>query len=254
MGISALKWGNIATISYVRMLLAGIPGIKRNRWAAFYVSVFLCSTIKITFLPMLLLPLFCGRKQWLGAIGCGLASVAGLYSQKLLVPELYARFQQSLHMQAEQMGDVGKGVFAVLFHLLHRLHHENLAVPLAGHATVALAVLALLVYLRRRGYDEKLPEWPALIVAGILFVMPRVNLYDLCVVVPLVYGVAISIVRIPHAQLLYLCLLVISIPPMIYAPNTILNGAVGSLAALVLFFSIAFRLTKETGSTCASAA
>jgi hypothetical protein len=243
-GICALKWGNIATICYVLMLLAGVPGLRRNQWAAFYICVFLCSSVKITFLPMLLLPLFCGRKQWLGTIGCGLACIAGLYSQKFLMPELYARFQNSLHLQAEDMGDVGKSVFGVIFHLLHKLHHENLMLALAGHAAVAIVVLALLVYLRRRGYDQKLQEWPALILAGILFITPRANLYDLCVVVPLVYGAAISIVRIPRARLVYLCLFVISLPPIIYARDTILNGALGSLTALGLFFAIAFKLSK----------
>jgi peptidoglycan biosynthesis protein MviN/MurJ (putative lipid II flippase) len=191
-----------------------------------------------------LLPLFCGRKQWLGAIASGLACLAGLYSQKLLMPELYAQFQNSLHLQAEDMGDVGKGVFGIIFHLLHKLHHENLMLALAGHAAVAIVVLALLVFLRRRGYNQKLPEWPALIVVGILLITPRANLYDLCVLVPLVYGAAISIVQIPRAWLAYLCLFVISLPPIIYARDTILNGAVGSLTALGLFFAIAYKLSK----------
>ena len=247
LGILALKFGNIATLGYTLMLSAAIPGLKRNNWVAFYLGVFLCCSIKITFLPMLLLPLLCGRKQWLGAIGCGLASIAGLYSQKLLVPELYSRFQENLRMQAENMGDVGKGVFAMLFHITHKLNYKSLTVPLLGHAAVALVVLLLLVHLRRIGHDQSLPEWPALVVTGILFTMPRVNYYDLCVVVPLIFVLAIRILRIPAPRLIYLGLFVISIPCMIYARDTILNGVVGSLTALALFFMVAIRLARGSG-------
>jgi hypothetical protein len=242
LGISSLKFGNIASICYLIMILSGALGLKHNQWTVFYFCVFVCATIKITFLPMLLLPVFCGRRQWLGAISCGAACMTGLYLQKLFVPLLYARFQQNLQLQAENMGDVGKGVFAFLFHVLHRLHHESLVLPLIGHVIVTLLVLAALLYLRQCGYNQTLPEWPALTLAGILLIMPRVNFYDLSVFVPLIYAAAIRILPIPRARLVYLCLFVISLPPMIWARDTILNGAVGSLASLVLFFLIAFKL------------
>ena len=236
LGLLALRTGNIAVICWAAMLLAGSLGLIRNRWFVFYVVVFLCCSIKITFLPILLLPALCGRKQWPGIAVCAIAAAAGLWSQRWLAPTLYEHFQRNLKMQASVMGDVGKGAFGILFHILHKAHHHGLLIPIAGYAIVALAVIAALVALSRRGRAGSFVSWPALVLIGILFMTPRVNYYDLCLGFPLAIVMLVRVLEIKNPYLLYVCLFVPSIAFLVRSPDTALNGGYEAMTILVFFF------------------
>ncbi len=244
LGLLALRTGNIAVICWSAMLLAGSLGLIRNRWFVFYAVVFLCCAIKITFLPMLLLPAFCGRKQWPGIAVCAIAAATGLWAQRRFTPTLYEHFQQNLKMQASVIGDVGKGVFGVLFHILHKAHHQEFLIPIAGYAIVALAVIAALVALSRRGCASSFVSWPALVLIAILFMTPRVNYYDLCLGFPLAFVVLVRELGIKNPYVLYVCLFVPSIAFLVRSPDTALNGGYEAMTILVFFFLTYAALAK----------
>jgi hypothetical protein len=244
LGLLALRTGNIAVICWAAMLLAGSRGLIRNRWFVFYVVVFLCCSIKITFLPILLLPALCGRKQWPGIAVCAIAAAAGLWAQRWLTPTLYEHFQRNLKMQGSVMGDMGKGAFGILFHILHKAHHPGLLIPTAGYAIVALAVMAALVALRRRGCAGSFVSWPALVLTGILFMTPRVNYYDLCFGMPLAIVMLVRVLRIKNPYLLYVCLFGPSIAFLVRSPDTALNGGFEAMTILVFFFLTYAGLAK----------
>ena len=62
-GVLAFCGMNVASTLYLLALIAGIPGIRRNRWGWFYLAVIFAASIKISFLALLLLPLLAGRRQ-----------------------------------------------------------------------------------------------------------------------------------------------------------------------------------------------
>jgi hypothetical protein len=249
LGFLAMETANVAVICYGAMVLASSLGLTRNRWLPFYIVVFLACSIKITYLPMLLLPLFCGRKQWLGILACGAASVAGLVSQRWLAPALFNEFVRNLSYHTAEAGDVGKGVFGILFHVLHKSHMQYALIPFAGYGVVALAVVATLTALWRRGYADRFASWPALVVTGVLLSIPRVEYYDLFIGLPLIFTMFVSEMRIRRAYAiyaLYVCLFIPSIVFLERSTDTALNGGYETLIILVMFFCTCNALIRSS--------
>lgn len=92
MGEEALFCCNVATLIYCSVFIAAMPGVLRNRWGWFYLAVIAVTLTKFTLLPLLLLPLFAGKKQWGKSIATA-AVVGVLYVvQKAEWPSLYAGY------------------------------------------------------------------------------------------------------------------------------------------------------------------
>jgi hypothetical protein len=249
LGILAMETANIAVICYGTMLLSASLGLTRNRWLAFYVVAFLACSIKITYLPVLLLPLFCGRKQWPGILACGAAAVTGLVSQRWLAPALFNQFARNLTSRTAAEGDVGKGVFGILFHLLHKSHQHYTFLPFAGYGIVALSVVATLALLWRRGHADRFASWPALVMTGVILSIARIEYYDLFIVLPLTFTMVVSEMRIRRAYAiyaLYLCLFIPSIVFLERSADSALNGGYETLLILVMFFYICNALIKSS--------
>jgi hypothetical protein len=242
LGLLALDTGNIALICYTLMLASAIPGLKRGHWLPFYLAVFCCSMIKITFLPLLVLPLFCGTGQIAAVLVCGSSAIACLEAQARLQPDLFRRFRGLLIRQSMELGDNGKGVFGILFHIAHRLHHTWLIVPMAGFGLVAACVAIGLILVKRRKLDTQLPFWPALVLVGAVFLTPRVNHYDLCVAFPLMFCIACQHMGRLKSLLIYLALLIPSLVVMNRFKDTALNGGFEALVILVTFLVLLGRL------------
>jgi hypothetical protein len=212
LGLLALDTGNIALICYVAALVAGIAGLQRNRWLSFYLIVFCCAAIKITFLPLLFLPLYAGNKQLRRTVLCAAAAIVCLATQAWLLPDLYRRFREIVTRQSTQLGDDGWGVFGILVHVAHKAGSTSLLVPALAYGAVATSILVFLTVMKRKRLDSRLPAWPAIVVASILFLMPRVNYYDLCVGFPLIFCLFTQNWRRANTLLLYLSL---SVPSLI---------------------------------------
>jgi hypothetical protein len=248
LGLLALDTGNIALICYTAMLAAAIPGLEHNRWFLFYVAVFCCSMIKITFVPLLILPLFCGRGQIAAVLWCGSSAIACLEVQAWMLPDLFRRFRGILIRQSMQLGDNGKGVFGILFHIDHRLHDKSLLIPIAGFCLVVMCVGVCLIAGRIRKFDTRFAFWPAVVVVGSLFMTPRVNYYDLCVAFPLMFCIACRNLSAFKAFMIYLGLFIPSLVFLIRLRDNALNGGFEALLILGLFLTALCR-ELATGRT-----
>jgi hypothetical protein len=248
LGFAAFVTGNIAIICYAAMLSAGIRGLRLNRWTLFYLAVFCCSSIKITFLAMLLLPLLCGEGQFFSSAGCAAATLSGLLAQRWISPSLYSRFTKNLEIPA-QSGDVGKSLFGVIFHILHSLNRRGLLIiPTLAYGLAAIAIIAVLGTLRTRGAKRSLPSWYALVLVGILFAMPRLEYYDLCIAFPLAFCIFIDTVVPKYPTLLYLFLSIPSLYFLVRTAGKATNGGVEALAILLFWGWSAYRMLTITVS------
>ena len=235
LGLLSLWFGNIACICWAAMVTAAVYGLERNRWLLFYIAVFVCGSIKITFLPVLLLPCLCGNRQFLKSTFCAALTLAGLEVQALMFPNLFAQFREILTLETTNVGDVGKGAFGIFFHLFHLLHVHGLVLPAAGYLIVALLVLGMLLRLKHIYGDRQPDSWPALVLLGVLFIIPRVQFYDLCLGFPLAFILATRLLRIRRQLLLYAILFLFSLPWFIWTRDRVFNGGYESMLIFVLF-------------------
>jgi hypothetical protein len=236
LGLEAFVTGNIAIICYTVMLLAGVRGLGRNKWTLFYLAVFCCCSIKITFAPMLLLPLLCGEGQLVNSLMCAGASLTGLFAQRWIAPSLYARFTHNIQLQATQLGDVGKGLLGVVFHIFHKLNLPGLLlVPVLVYGVSAIAIVAALVVLKRRGVKALPPSWYALVLVGLLLTLPRPNYYDLCVAFPLAFCLFTDAAKTRQPVFLYLLLAIPSLFFLLRDSNSAFNGGIEVLTILAMW-------------------
>jgi hypothetical protein len=240
LGMLSLWFGNIASICWAAMLAAAIYGLQRNRWLLFYIAVFVCASIKITFLPILLLPCLCGKRQFLKSVACAASALAGIEAQALIFPSLFAQFREILGLETTNLGDVGKGAFGIFFHLFHLLHVHGLVLPAVGYLIVALLVLGMLLRLKQVYGDRQPDSWPALVLIGVLFIIPRVQFYDLCLGFPLAFILATRLLRIRTQLILYAILFLFSLPWFIWTRDRVFNGGYESMLIFVLF-AISYR-------------
>ena len=113
-GVLAFCGMNIASTLYLLAFVAGVPGIRKNRWGWFYLAVFLAAIIKITFLALLLLPVLAGRRQWWRSALCGVAVIAANLGERSLWPSFYAGYQWALRQGILVQQSYGYGIFGVL--------------------------------------------------------------------------------------------------------------------------------------------
>jgi hypothetical protein len=133
-----------------------------------------------------------------------------------------------------ELGDDGKGVFGILFHIAHKLHHESVLLPIAGFGLTAGCVAAGLLVVRRRRLDTQLSFWPALVLVGGIFLTPRVNYYDLCLAFPLVFCIAFQNMAKWKTLLIYLALFLPSLAFMIRGRDTAWNGGLEGIFILMM--------------------
>jgi hypothetical protein len=185
-----LLTGNIANIFYPVALLAGVSGLRRNRWLAFYIVVVLAALIKPTFLALLLLPLLAGRGQWVPSALCVALVLAGYLSQRALMPQAYAAFQRNVYSEIVLRDDAGFNLFNFLHKQGRRIALLNKpAVLSALHLLVIGPLLTAFWLLRRRRFQPAVADlWvPALLVL-IILANPRMQHIDAEVaVIPALY-------------------------------------------------------------------
>jgi hypothetical protein len=242
LGLAALDTGNISLICYASMLAASIQGIQKNNWIAFYIVTFACASIKITMLPMLLLPVFCGMGQVLPSLICAAGASICLQAQAWLLPDLFRNFKLLMTKQILAVGNTGKGIFGILFHIMHNRHGNVLIIPTAGYCMVAAGILLLLAGIRKRKANIGYPYWPGVVLASIFLIIPRVYYYDFCIGFPIVFCVFTETMRRRSVVALYLALQVPSIFFVVRFTFTALDGGFEVLALLTMLLLVVFRL------------
>ena len=240
-GVLALAGMNIASILYCLAFIAGIPGIKRNRWEWFYLAVFFAAIIKVTFLALLLLPLLAGKRQWLRSIACGALVVAVNFGQRLIWPDLYAGYQWALHQGILIQQSYGYGVFGVLASYHHTTNPKVGAGPYIVSLLISLGLFAAMLLLRRRlerlGQSITNPIWLALIVVAVILVNPREMQYD--VDIALFAGFVLWAYAVRARRLLIL--MTVLFLPSLLVPLVVLNPHLHGFYETALAFA-AFAL------------
>ena len=182
----ALFSGNISGILYASALIAGISGIRNNRWAWFYFVVLTGSLIKIPFASLLLLPLLLGERQLLKSSATAAAALLGTLLQKAAWPDLYRNYVDAVRFQVINRADYGFGIVGSsrLYHLGSHvpLIHDNIGYVL--HIALVGALILGLCVLRkvRRGVLSG-DMWNAAVLVAALLINPRLKPYDVDIVV-----------------------------------------------------------------------
>jgi hypothetical protein len=185
----ALMSGNVAMLLYAPILIAAIPGIRRNRWRWFYVAVAIAALVKPPYLTMLLLPLLIGSRQIWQIVATSFLVCAGYIAQWSANPTLFVGFMHSVHSQIVTGGDIGIGFLWLLSKAGTRLRWLQNAGPVYG-SLIMIAGLVVSFFLLRRVRDVPAVSalWaPAVLVTAIIS-NPRMLSYDADVaVVPAIY-------------------------------------------------------------------
>lgn len=180
-GADAILSGNLSMPCYSIALLGAIPGIRQGRWRFLYVAVAVIATIKVTFLLLLMLPLFVGRRQILACVGCT-SIVAGVYgAQWVFARGAFQQFLLALQRQAYTGFDDGYSVFHYVRILNEELRIGPAFVPFAAEVVFVAAILVALVLLRRRLVDAAAGVWLSLVLLAVVLCNPRMKVYDTAV-------------------------------------------------------------------------
>lgn len=201
-GFQALMAGNITSVFYCVLLLAAIPGIRRNRWQCFYFVIGLVALVKVNFLIMLLIPWLLGRRQWINSALPVLCVGAAYLVQKRMAPQLFEGFRHTLSQQIAGHDDYGYGVMRIA---MQSGSVRNLAGGIILYLVqigFVLALISLMFVLRRkRQHDQPNSLWIALVLLATILCNPRILQYDS--VIGLLAGVVllVSALRIRHVLL-----------------------------------------------------
>jgi hypothetical protein len=252
-GIQALRTMNVASLIYCAAFLAAIPGLKRGRWEWFYLAVFMAAIIKITFLPLLLIPLLAGKRQWMGSILCGSAVVATNLAEMFFLPELYRGYLWSLQQGILGRQAFGYGIFGVM---AHHKYWERGGTGVASYivaAAVALLVVALMFYLRQRlARAQDLAAngaWLGLTVIAVILVNPRQMQYDMDVAVFAAFVLLVFAFRVRRVTALLGLMVLLFLPSLIIpvlVSNPRLHGVYETFLTFAAFALGYWRLTRET--------
>jgi hypothetical protein len=262
MGVLALCGLNIASTLYCLAIVAGVPGLRRDRWIWFYSAVFVAAMVKIPFLALLLLPILVGRRQlrqWINSALCGVAVVGANLLEARLLPELYSGYKWSLVQGIVHQGYYGFGVFGVVAAYGYKLH---LPVPSSAYAvamTLALAMVGGMLLLRQRLEKAgRIPGsvsgqgsngiWLALVVVLIIQANPRQLQYDADISLLAAFVLWVYALRIRKAMGLIGLMVALFVPGLLIplvvkAPHQ--YGMYGTFETLAAFALVFWRLWRE---------
>jgi hypothetical protein len=180
LGDATMLCGNVADIFYGVILIAAIPGWKRNKWFWFYVAVVAASACKAPMLTLLAFPVLVGKRQWApagiaGAVGCLLFGI-----QPFLWPAQFQQYLLSLRLSFDWTHNFGFGPAGVLGDLLQRMHRPySPAITFAYLVwAAALGALLLTARFRLRSNPALREAWIPVALIGTILLNPRVSFHD----------------------------------------------------------------------------
>ena len=237
-GVLALVNGNIASIMYLLALLAGVPGLRANRWTWFYLAVFIGALVKFPFLLLLLLPLLVGAGQLRNCALCITGVAAAYLAQQIAAPVLYVGYEWSIEQQLVVINHYGYGVLGIAAGIDHKLHGHVGVIPSAVSAAFTLALVTALFLLRRR-----IPHlacnriWISLILLSAILASPRILFYDADVALMAAYVIFVHVLATRRlvALLILLFLPSLAVPWFVHSPT--LAGIYETLLMMLAFGS-----------------
>jgi hypothetical protein len=176
----ALFSGNISAVDYALVLTASLLGLHRNEWRPFYLLLWLAAIVKPTFIGLLLIPLLLGQGQLFASFVTGGLAVLSIIAQRILWPELFAKFLEALHYQTLNRRGVGVGIFGSSV-----IHHWGAHIPIVhdsigiGLHVVLVGALILALLLLRSSVQGSDAIWICLVITVSFMLNPRLEPYDL---------------------------------------------------------------------------
>jgi hypothetical protein len=244
-GIMALANGNIASLLYLLVFLAALPGLQKNRWALFYAAVFAGGLVKLPLLLPLLFPLLSGARQWRNCSICIAAVIAANLVQKLALPTLYAGYIWSVEQQLTVIHHYGYGVLGIAAGLDYKLHGRVGIIPSLVSAAFTMSVVGALFLLRRRIAEPASNRlWISVILLSTILASPRILPYDADIALMAAYVIFVNVFQTRRLIVLLVLLFLPSliVPHFIKSPT--LAGCYETLLLLLAFgsgFAILWR-------------
>ena len=171
--------GNLGAPLYALILIAALPGLRRNRWLWFYAAIVLASLIKPPFLTFLVLPVFLAHRQFPRPASPPLPSPWPPMPPRLAssppssspsrTPSA-SRFSCAMTTASDTWPGSSSSISASpAFH--------GLIAPIAYLAVMA-ALLAAMLVLRRRTPTPNPALWLPMLLVFAIIANPRMQAYD----------------------------------------------------------------------------
>ena len=252
--LMALRTGNITNIFYLAVLVAAIPGMRKNRWGYFYLAVLLIATVKVNFLVMLLIPLLLGQRKWMRSVLCGLRAIATYPMQKLLSPQLFAGFQAAASEQIAGHGAYGYGVMRIAVEIETALHRPVGLIPLLFQIVCMLVVIGAMFALRRRlRFGDASTFWPALVLLATILCNPRILPYDSDIALLAAFALLVAALR-THRVLLVAAVIFLPSVVIPWVTHQALSGLYETGMLLISFvagYGMMWRQSENSNSVAA---
>ncbi len=248
-GVMALTNGNIASVLYLLAFLAMLPGIRANRWALFYVAVFVGALIKLPLVLLLLLPLLTGTGQWRYCSICVVAVAAAYGLQRVFSPGLYAGYQWSLVQQMTVIHHYGYGILGIASGLEYKLHGRVSTMPSLITGIFA-GILIVALFLLRRRIDQPASNrlWLSTVVLSVILISPRILPYDADIAL---FAAFVIFVNVLHTRRLIALLVLLFLPSLIVPYFVNAQTLVGCYETLLLLLAFAggfFTLSRASAA------
>ena len=248
-GVMALTNGNIASVLYLLAFLAMLPGIRANRWALFYVAVFVGALIKLPLVLLLLLPLLTGTGQWRYCSICAVAVGAAYGLQRVFSPALYAGYQWSLVQQMTVIHHYGYGILGIASGLEYKLHGRVSTMPSLITGIFA-GILIVALFLLRRRIDQPASNrlWLSTVVLSVILISPRILPYDADIAL---FAAFVIFVNVLQTRRLIALLVLLFLPSLIVPYFVNAQTLVGCYETLLLLLAFAggfFTLSRASAA------
>ena len=153
----------------------------------FWVTIFLCSLVKFTFLGFLLVPIILDKK-YISAILFIAAVIAAYALNYLITPALFSEYLAQILGQHSNSGYLGLSIFSLATALIKGPLSPNgghiFAIAISIHLVfVAIVVLLAFAIAERRGRPKHFDLFCGWLVVSGFLISPRIFDYDLAIVI-----------------------------------------------------------------------
>lgn len=175
---------NLAYILYGMVLVAAVPGWKRDRWSWFYIAVLIASIFKAPLLTLLAFPILVGRRQWFPAAISGAAGLLLFAASARLWPRLFHEYMRAVFLQFEWNHDFGFSPSGLLGSALYDMGKHSSSAPTVLYLIFAGVLGGVLLYVAYRVRQGQLSReiWIPVALLGTILANPRIKEYDVAAI------------------------------------------------------------------------
>ncbi|WP_340297080.1 MULTISPECIES: hypothetical protein [unclassified Roseobacter] len=177
-GLTAIQTGNITIFLHFFLLAVFLNSYRKKSLKKYYFlafSIFLSSIVKPYLLAyVIIFPCLSLNYRVLYFIPAVIFASAAIWlSGPLLAPDLFEKFMSALKYQTIGKGDLGYTIFGLI---AHRVGEAN---GIIIHTfTMLFFLISFIVYLKNFNFNFQSERFFPLIIVFVIFVNPRMKIYD----------------------------------------------------------------------------